>query len=231
MMYGCNGFSAEPAKADSEGVYRKFNAIYYNGSGIIGNPVYTDTLWHYSVTPTNQSTNFEKGYRKASTVRYRKTSIKGNSKRKSFQNQTDISLVIARAEKDNGIPRGLLMAIAKVESGCDPYSVNAKHRSIHFKSKAKAEQFIDEYVKSGYSNMSVGCMQIHYHSHRKHFPSASDMLDSKKNVTYAANLLKSLYKQCGNWTEATKKYHGSHPKSNTRYCEKVLAAYGKNNID
>lgn len=55
--------------------------------------------------------------------------------------------------------------------------------------------------------IDVGCMQINYFYHRKHFSSVTEMLQPRVNVDYAARFLRSLRQKEGNWTMAVAHYH------------------------
>ena len=129
-------------------------------------------------------------------------------------------------EKAKGIPAGILNSIAAVESQHSAYAVNAKRKSHKFKTKAEAVSFIKSTAQSGEKNISVGCLQLHYDTHKKHFASVDDMLSPKGNVAYAAMLLRSLYDRYGSWELAIKKYHSSKEQYSNLYYRKVMKAYG-----
>ncbi len=139
---------------------------------------------------------------------------------------SDIRKLIASEEKAKGIPAGILNSIAAVESQHSAYAVNAKRKSHKFKTKAEAVSFIKSTAQSGEKNISVGCLQLHYDTHKKHFASVDDMLSPKGNVAYAAMLLRSLYDRYGSWELAIKKYHSSKEQYSNLYYRKVMKAYG-----
>ncbi|MDR1476288.1 MAG: transglycosylase SLT domain-containing protein [Holosporales bacterium] len=139
----------------------------------------------------------------------------------------NVSAIIESEEKKNGIPKGLLKAIADVESGCNPYYVNIRKRSLRFKSKDESMKFINDMLKKKRFNLSIGCLQLHYKSHKNHFSSVESMLSPKENIAYAAKIIKNLYLKYGNWKEATKRYHASNPKYNSSYYRKVVKKYGR----
>ena len=139
---------------------------------------------------------------------------------------SEIRKIIASEEKAKGIPEGILNSIAAVESQHNAYTVNAKRKSHKFKTKSEAVSFIKNSEKSGDKNISVGCLQLHYGTHKKHFSSVDDMLSPKGNVAYAAMLLRSLYDRYGSWELAIKKYHSSKELYSNRYYRKVMKAYG-----
>ncbi|MDR1365466.1 MAG: lytic transglycosylase domain-containing protein, partial [Holosporales bacterium] len=134
--------------------------------------------------------------------------------------------LIEKAELQHGIPKGLLLSVAMVESGCSPYSVNTSRRSIKFDSKENAVSFISGEIQRGNQNMSIGCMQLHYKTHGRNFVSVAEMLDSKKNALYAARLLRSLRDRYGTWEKAVKAYHSGRARAGAAYYRKVMRRYG-----
>ena len=137
----------------------------------------------------------------------------------------EVRRMISNEEKRNGIPSGILDSIAKVESRHNIYAVNTRKKSYNFKTKEDAVKFINTSLQNGCTNISVGCFQLHYATHKKNFSSLDNMLTAESNVTYAANLLKGLYNKYGSWELAIKKYHSSKAKYNNVYYKKVMAAY------
>jgi len=133
--------------------------------------------------------------------------------------------LISEKEKEYGIPTGLLRSIAFIESHATPYAVNAKRKAHYFTSKQKAVDFVSTSVAKGHHNLSIGCFQLHYGSHRKRFNSIDDMLTPTSNIEYAAKLLKRLYDQYGSWEMAVKKYHAGKAKHNEVYYKKVMNRY------
>ena len=143
---------------------------------------------------------------------------------KSFE-QPSIHKMIADEERKNGIPSGILNSIATVESRHNAYAVNARKKAHSFKTRAEAVKFIKKSLSSGYDNISLGCFQLHYATHKKYFASVDDMLIPELNITYAASLLRTLYDKYGTWEDAIKKYHNGKAKYNTSYYRKVMDVY------
>ncbi len=133
----------------------------------------------------------------------------------------DIKSLIAKAEIQNKIPRGLLGAIAEVESSHKSYAINLGGRSIYASSYSEALSEVKKQVSLGKTNIDVGVMQLNYRWHRKSFSSLEDMLSPKTNISYAASLLKSLYNQHGNWQQAVRHYHSANLKHSRKYSRKV----------
>ena len=138
-----------------------------------------------------------------------------------------IKEVISEQEAAKGIPEDLLKAIAKVESGFSPWAVNAKGRSYNFSTKKAAVQFIKEMVRKGFTNFSVGCMQLHYASHRGKFKSVEAMLEPENNVAHAAKLIKYLERRTGSMERAVKLYHSPTPAHHNPYKRRVYGMWAK----
>jgi soluble lytic murein transglycosylase-like protein len=140
---------------------------------------------------------------------------------------SDVLSIISEEEKNNNIKRGLLKAIAKVESGCRPYAVNVSGKSYLFDSLHEALRFVESLVRAGKTNISIGCLQLHYKSHRSKFSSIAEMLEPRKNIKYAARIVKDAYRRCGNWEGAVRRYHTGSSKRGETYYKKVIRAYNK----
>ena len=143
---------------------------------------------------------------------------------------------IKAASEDEGIPIGLLYAVATTESGSggrlQPYALNIEGEPLLVKTRAEALSAFESAREDGKKLIDLGCMQINYHYHHSGFSSASDMLDPQKNVHYAAKHLKSLQIRHGTWTEAVARYHAG-PKNKSaqnRYVCKVIENLVKANF-
>lgn len=133
----------------------------------------------------------------------------------------NIKRLITKAEIQNKIPRGLLAAIAKVESGHREYAINVGGRSIYASSLAKALSIAQSKINSGVTNIDLGMMQLNYRWHGNQFASLEEMLNPEKNINYAARLLKVLHDQHGNWQKAIRYYHSANLKHSKKYSRKV----------
>jgi len=135
--------------------------------------------------------------------------------------------VISQQETQKGIPQGLLKAIAAVESGISPWAVNAHGHARIFRSKEAAAKYVRELVESGTGNFSVGCMQLHYASHRRYFKSIEAMLEPENNIAHAAKLIKNLERRHGSMDRAVKLYHSSSPAHHNPYKNRVYGMWAK----
>ena len=138
---------------------------------------------------------------------------------------SEIGNIISKKEIEYGLPAGLLRSIASVESDTKPYAVNKQKKSHYFSSKAEATNCVETALSEGCTNLSIGCMQLHYSSHKEHFRSINDMLTPKQNIDYAARMLKGFYNRYGSWEQAIKHYHAGKRKQNNTYYEKVMRKY------
>lgn len=132
-----------------------------------------------------------------------------------------LASVISKAERVYKIPPGLLSAIAQVESSNRAYAINIAGNSIYAKSLSEAKRIAQKKINSGVNNMDLGIMQLNWRWHGSRFANIEEMLQSEKNIEYAAKLLKSLYLQHGNWQKAIRYYHSAKSEHNRKYSRKV----------
>jgi hypothetical protein len=141
--------------------------------------------------------------------------------------------VLARqAERAEGIPTGLVHAVALAESGrwlADegttrpwPWTVTSGDDSFYLPSRSEALRKIQELQSAGRSNIDVGCMQVNLGYHGHEFISVAEALEPASNVAYAARFLKRLHEETQSWTRATARYHSGDPARGQAYREKVF---------
>jgi len=136
-----------------------------------------------------------------------------------------------RVERQEGIPRQLLRAISKAESGrlhagkqlvmAWPWTVMAEGRGRYLETKAEAIAEVEGLWARGVKNIDVGCMQVNLQHHPDAFASLEDAFDPLTNVTYAASFLKSLAAEQGSWAKAAAYYHSQDPARYRGYRSKV----------
>ncbi|HLI13996.1 MAG TPA: lytic transglycosylase domain-containing protein [Alphaproteobacteria bacterium] len=139
--------------------------------------------------------------------------------------------MIAVAEQALGIPRQLLAAIARVESGrwiserranfAWPWTVGAEGEGNYYPSKAAAIAAVHRLHARGIRNIDVGCLQVNLQYHPHAFKTLDAAFDPMENTIYAARLLKRLYAASGNWTKAVALYHSANPSARYVYVAKV----------
>jgi Transglycosylase SLT domain len=136
-----------------------------------------------------------------------------------------------QAERTEGIPSGLVEAVALAESGrwlADegttrpwPWTITAGADSFFLSSKPEALRKVHELRSQGRSNIDVGCMQINLGYHGDAFASVAEALEPAANVAYGAQFLKKLQEESQSWAHATARYHSRHPQRGQAYREKV----------
>ena len=142
---------------------------------------------------------------------------------------------VAAAERGSGIPAHLLAAIARVESGRRdpvsgavhpwPWSVNAEGQGFLYESKAQAVAAVRTMRAHGVQSIDVGCAQINLMHHPDAFPNLEVAFDPVANARYAAQFLKELFAQTGDWNKATAMYHSATPGIGAEYQQKVAAVW------
>jgi len=135
---------------------------------------------------------------------------------------------MAEAAKRYDVPFGILYAVGLTETGrkgsLQPYALNVNGKGYFAKSANEAMKIFSNARKRGKKLIDLGCMQINYHYHGKHFSSPQAMLNPAANVAYAAKFLRQLYVKEGSWTLAVARYHAG-PRNNPaqkRYVCRVM---------
>lgn len=143
---------------------------------------------------------------------------------------TQCTEAVAAAETRYGIPTGLLLAIAKSESGRPipplrglqpwPWAIDADGRAFYFDSKAAAVAYARQ---SGAAQVDVGCAQINLQSHPRAFRDMDTAFDPAANADYGGRYLRQLYDETGNWFTAVGYYHSHTPELAAAYRDRVSA--------
>ncbi|BCX18225.1 MAG: hypothetical protein KatS3mg117_1907 [Geminicoccaceae bacterium] len=138
---------------------------------------------------------------------------------------------IARIERAEGLPAGLLQAVALAESGRYdpdrgtvlpwPWTVNAGGEGIYLPSKAEAIRHVERLRAQGRTNIDVGCLQINLGWHANAFPDLDSAFDPETNAAYAAAFLATLREEAGSWELAVERYHSRDPDRGLAYRERV----------
>jgi soluble lytic murein transglycosylase-like protein len=122
-------------------------------------------------------------------------------------------------ERKYHLPHEILHSIALQESRKShsqykisvvwPWTVGVQGQGFYFATRQEAVRFTREQLRSGQTNIDVGCMQINL----KHHPGAFKNLDQaflpQYNVNYAASLLRQHYDKHKDWDAAIGHYHSS----------------------
>lgn len=142
---------------------------------------------------------------------------------------------ITEAERGANIPRGLLQAIGRVESGRRdpetgqfapwPWTINAEGEGKYFPTREAAIAHVRQLQARGVRIIDVGCMQVNLHHHPNAFASLEQAFDPLINAQYAARFLTELNGGRADWRQAAGHYHSQTPERAGPYREKVLAAW------
>ena len=144
-------------------------------------------------------------------------------------------LAADRAERAWRIPRQLLGAIARAESGrydartrasfAWPWTVQAAGRSRYLPDKASAIAAVRRLRARGVRNIDVGCMQISLLHHGDAFRTLEQAFDPAGNADYAGRFLTALKQELRSWSRAIATYHSRTPALNKPYARKVMALW------
>ncbi len=126
---------------------------------------------------------------------------------------------IAAGARRGGVPVEVLHAIALTETGRNsggrvrpyPWAINREGQGHWFRSREEALAFARDSLAAGRRSFDVGCVQINYRWHGHAFPSIEDMFDPEWTATYAAQFLRTLYEERGDWSAAAGAYHSLTP--------------------
>lgn len=143
--------------------------------------------------------------------------------KKSLFTREDCQMLIGQHEQQNGIPKGLLLAIAKVESEFGPYAINCNGRSYQFTNLTEARTCVNNLRNQGIIDINIGPLQINYAYHKTKFTNAAAILDPYQSISYAAKYLVYLHKiYGGSWVKAVKFYHSPNVRYQNLYISKVM---------
>jgi soluble lytic murein transglycosylase-like protein len=142
---------------------------------------------------------------------------------------------VQQAELRHNIPRGLLLAIAEVETGRPsaadgriepwPWSANARNQPFFFASRQDAVAWTRQALRRGVASIDSGCLQVNLQQHPDAFASVDEAFDPARNADYAARFLRVLYAQTGNWPAAVGWYHSHTPLLADPYRARVEAVF------
>lgn len=144
----------------------------------------------------------------------------------------DCEALAERAAAAEGIPVGLMAAVARVESGRGdgnggrrawPWTLNAGGEGSFHATEKAALQRLQALLATGTTNVDLGCMQLNWRWHGGAFPDAATMMDPVANTRYAARFLRRLRDESGSWAAAVALYHSRDPGRGTAYAGRVAA--------
>lgn len=129
------------------------------------------------------------------------------------------------ASRDSDVPLDVLLAITLTETGRArggstrpwPWTVNMEGKGVWFETEDDARAYVYEHFKRGARSFDVGCFQLNYKWHHQGFSSLDEMFDPIAGGNYAANFLKDLFAETGDWEKAAGAYHSRTPEHAERY--------------
>ncbi len=127
---------------------------------------------------------------------------------------------IVNGARRGGVPPEVLYAVALTETGRKsegrlrpyPWAINREGKGYWFDTREQALAFAEDSLAQGRKSFDVGCVQINYRWHGHAFPSLDDMFDPEWTATYAAQFLRTLYEERGDWSAAAGAYHSLTPE-------------------
>jgi hypothetical protein len=130
-----------------------------------------------------------------------------------------------KAAQSTGVPVEVLMAISLTETGRKhegrfgpwPWTLNIAGKGFWLDSRAAALERAQASLQAGQRSFDVGCFQVNYRWHGEAFASLSEMIEPEANARYAAEFLRSLYMESGDWTVAAGHYHSRTQVHADRY--------------
>jgi len=144
-------------------------------------------------------------------------------------------VAITAAERAHGIPTGLLMAIARVESGrLDPgtklfqpwpWTIDVGGRGVFFDTRAQAVTYVEDIRRIGVASIDTGCLQVNLLQHPTAFRSVAEAFDPVINADYGARFLADLYRETRDWGVASGYYHSRTPELSIPYRVSVTAGF------
>jgi hypothetical protein len=117
--------------------------------------------------------------------------------------------------EETDVPYSVLQALTRTETGrlhegkVEPWAwtVNMEGTGQWFETQTEARAFVLQHFLRGARSFDVGCFQLNYKWHGDAFSSIEEMFDPLENARYAANFLKSLHAETGDWLQAVGHYH------------------------
>jgi soluble lytic murein transglycosylase-like protein len=139
---------------------------------------------------------------------------------------------ILAAEEEFGIPRHLLLAIGRAETGRRhpatgriepwPWAVNVEGVGYYLASREEAVAFVVAARRAGRS-IDIGCLQVNLSHHPQAFADLAEGFDPVANARYAARFLRALHDRLGGWLPAIGAYHSATEGRAEPYRARVLA--------
>ncbi|MAN99214.1 transglycosylase SLT domain-containing protein [uncultured Roseovarius sp.] len=154
----------------------------------------------------------------------------------ALSSSANCEALAAQAAERHGLPKGLLRAIARTESGraqgkagaqAWAWTSNVRGKGYYYSGKQEALTHLRQLVARGVRGFDVGCMQLNYRWHGDNFANLDEMIDPARNTEYAARYLSELRAETGSWDAATRYYHSRDPRRGAAYLGRVRQAMAR----
>jgi len=133
------------------------------------------------------------------------------------------------------LPRGVLRAIGRVESGRRdpvggsfapwPWTLNANGQGRYLTDASAAAAALRSLQAAGTANIDVGCYQVNLLHHPHAFQSIEAALEPATNAAYAGGFLRMLHARLGSWEAAVAAYHSATPERGEAYRQRVYGVW------
>ncbi|MFS2010114.1 transglycosylase SLT domain-containing protein [Azospirillum sp. CT11-132] len=157
-------------------------------------------------------------------------SVSGTAQAQTVSKESCVTHAV-EAEQKLGIPSGMLVAIALVESGQDgtphPFAMSVQGRPYYARNVSDAARHLRDHRGQLRSNTYVGCMQLSVATHRGEFQPLEKIVEPRDNVFYAGQLLVRFHGEEGNWKTALARYNGSSGRRAQAYVCKIWQSLGE----
>ena len=136
----------------------------------------------------------------------------------------------ADASRTTGVPLDVLRTVARVETGRSrhgiiepwPWALNISGEGVWHETADAALRQAQQVIASGRRNVDIGCFQLNYRWHGGEFADLRQMMDPSENARYAADFLRRLFLELGDWTRAVGAYHSRTPEYAQRYLGRYM---------
>jgi soluble lytic murein transglycosylase-like protein len=140
--------------------------------------------------------------------------------------QLSLAPMFQEAAQAWGVPTAWTQAIARVESGLNPWALNIEGRGYTFASKAKALEKAQQAQQANRS-FDSGVMQVNSFWLKQYGIPLEAALDPAANISLGSWILKQEIERHGQTWNAVGAYHSPDERRQRRYIELVKAALEK----
>lgn len=138
------------------------------------------------------------------------------------------------ASQSEQVPLGVLQSITRAETGRSlnglvapwPWAASANGDGAWFDSRDEALHHIESVLNSGSRDVDIGCFQLNHRWHADGFAYLRDMIEPESNARYAAQFLRWLQNEFGDWDAAVAAYHSRNSTYTARYMARFRDGQG-----